>query len=515
MAWNSLLTTAHVAGIYRLTSLLMASGTFSNSTQTLSASQRSACPRTSHAWVREIRRMLMLRTGLLMLYVLTMLAGCGGGGGGGSASPSAGSGSAGIASDAAPLPALSAVALEVPPALADGTFTSPHTLRVPPGYGIRLYARVPGARFLARAPNGDLLVSNPGAGTITLLRASADGPPQSIPFASGLDHPHDMVFHVIGGTMWLYVAESTRVTRSAYNDGDNQREAATTVVAGLPDASLPELRGAYSHMLKNIALGPDDTLYVSIGSSCNVCLSDTTSDPVRGAIYRYDADGGHQALVARGLRNAEGLDFLPATGALWVTVNSRDDQPYPYDADINGDGRSDLGQVVPSFVDTHPPDLFTAITPGADYGWPTCDPTPNDAMAALSFAPDFDVNPLGAVRDCASARAPDKGLPAHAAPLGFSFLQASDVAAPLRNGAVIAEHGCWDCTTLLAGYRVSFIPFDAAGRAGSETDLVTGFVTDPVAKSVWGRPVDVIPDGAGGLFISDDLAGAVYQLHPA
>lgn len=469
---------------------------------------------SSHGPARAIRHVALRLARLVLLCVLTMLAGCGGGGGGTTSSP-AGSGSAGIASGAAPVPALSAVALEVSPSLADGTFASPHTLRVPSGYGIRLYARVPGARFLAKAPNGDLLVSNPGAGTITLLRASADGPPQAIPFASGMDHPHDMVFHVIGGTMWLYVAESTRVTRSAYNDGDNQRQSATTVVAGLPDASLPELRGAYSHMLKNIALGPDDTLYVSIGSSCNACLSDTTSDPVRGAIYRYDADGGNQALVARGLRNAEGLDFLPANGALWATVNSRDDQPYPYDADINGDGRSDLGHVVPSFVDTHPPDLFTSITAGADYGWPTCDPTPNDAMAALAFAPDFDVNPLGVVRDCASARAPDKGLPAHAAPLGFSFLQASDVAAPLRNGAVIAEHGCWDCTTLLAGYRVSFIPFDAGGRAGTETDLVTGFVTDPVAKSVWGRPVDVIPDGAGGLFISDDLAGAVYQLHPA
>ena len=40
-------------------------------------------------------------------------------------------------------------------------------------------------------------------------------------------------------------------------------------VTGLPDSSTPELHGSYAHELKNIALGSDDGLYVSIASSCN------------------------------------------------------------------------------------------------------------------------------------------------------------------------------------------------------------------------------------------------------
>ncbi|HVK94484.1 MAG TPA: sugar dehydrogenase, partial [Noviherbaspirillum sp.] len=88
------------------------------------------------------------------------------------------------------------------------------------------------------------------------------------------------------------------------------------------------------------------------------------------------------------------------------------------------------------------------------------------------------------------------------------------VAAAYRQGAVVAQHGCWNCTRLSAGYKLSFFPFDAAGNAGAEIDVVTGFVTDPDARQVWGRPVDAIADSSGNLLISDDYAGAIYQLYP-
>lgn len=282
----------------------------------------------------------------------------------------------------------------------------------------------------------------------------------------------------------------------------------------MPTAGLPELKGAYSHVLKNIALSPDDKLYVSIASSCNACIGDTQSDPLRGAIYRYDADGGNRELVAQGLRNAEGMDFLPGSNTLWVTVNGRDQILYPFDDDFDGGGQSDLGKLVQKYVDANPPDLFTHVESGADYGWPFCNPIPDSAMTNMAFAPDFEMNPGGTTKDCSKAHVADKGIPAHSAPLGFSFLQHSAVPSPYRQGAVIAEHGCWNCSALNAGYKVSFVPFDAAGNAGTETDLVTGFVIDPAAGSLWGRPVDVIADAQGNLLISDDLAGAIYQLHP-
>ena len=368
---------------------------------------------------------------------------------------------------------------------------------------------------MALAPNGDVLVSVPSAGKIVRLHENGSDPAQLSDFATGLTNPHDMVFHAIDGQTYLYVAESNRITRSVYRNGDTQRGDSEVVVDNLPDDSTPELRGRYGHQLKNIALGPDHKLYVSIASTCNACTEDTTSDPVRGAIYQYGADGKDGRLFARGIRNAEGLDFIPGTNNLWMAVNGRDEIRFPFDADFDGDGKSDLGAIIDRYVDDHPPEPFTLVRDGANYGWPFCDQVPNDSMSELEAIPDFEFNRNGANLDCSSVARVSKGIQAHAAPLGLSFLHSSNVPAAYRKGAAIALHGCWNCTSLRAGYKVVFFPFDDAGNAGNQIDLVTGFVTDPDARALWGRPVDVIADAGGNLLISDDYAGAVYQLFPA
>ncbi|MGH8810065.1 MAG: PQQ-dependent sugar dehydrogenase, partial [Noviherbaspirillum sp.] len=388
------------------------------------------------------------------------------------------------------------------------------TLLVPPGFGIRVWARVPQARFMARAPNGDILVSLPEAGKIVLLRERANDVPQAIDYATGLRRPHDMVFHHIGDIVYLYVAESHRVTRSVYQNGESASGNRETVVAGLPDDSTPGLQGTYGHKLKNIALSPDDKLYVSIASACDACIVDTVSDPVRGAIYQYSADGKEGRLFARGLRNAEGLDFIPGTNTLWVAVNGRDNIRFPLDADFDGDQQNDLGKFIPAYVDVNPTEIFTAVRDGGNYGWPFCHPTANASMSNLDMLPDAEWNRHGTVVDCAGVDRPSKAIPAHSAPLGFSFLHTSNIPPAYRRGAAVAQHGCWNCTSLRAGYKVSYFPFDEAGNAGAEIDLVAGFVTDPVARIAWGRPVDTIADANGGLLISDDFAGAIYQLYP-
>ena len=404
--------------------------------------------------------------------------------------------------------------LEVPDALRDPPFDSERNLTVPPGFGIRLWARVQRARFMAVAPNGDVLVSVPSEGKIVLLRERPNNVPQAFDYATGLRNPHDMVFHRIGDTTYLYVAESHRVSRSIYRGDETARNASEAVVDNLPDDSTPELQGTYGHQLKNIALSPDNKLYVSIASTCNVCIEDTTSDPVRGAIYQYSADGRERRLFARGLRNAEGLAFLPGTNTLWAAVNSRDDIRVPVDADVDGDQLNDLGKRIPSYIDQNPAELFTAVRDGGHYGWPFCNPAPNPAMSMLDLLPDHEMNRNNSVFNCAGVDRSSKGLRAHSAPLGFSFLHASTLPAAYRQGAAVAQHGCWNCTRLDAGYKVSFIPFDGAGNAGTEMDLVSGFVTDPDRREVWGRPVDAVPDARGNLLVSDDYAGAIYQLYP-
>ena len=94
---------------------------------------------------------------------------------------------------------------------------------------------------------------------------------------------------------------------------------------GAPDgnpavfAELPSSTPAV-HTSRTIGFGPDGRLYVSIGSSCDVCIE---ADPRRTTIQVYDAEGKGRPF-ATGLRNANGFDWDPATGRLWAGDNGQD-----------------------------------------------------------------------------------------------------------------------------------------------------------------------------------------------
>jgi len=386
-------------------------------------------------------------------------------------------------------------------------FDVPRSLTVPDGFSISVFARVPGARFLAVTPEGNLLVSNPGAGKISLVRPGAGGgDPTVSDWVSGLRKPHDLVFHSVGGTLWLYVSESNGVRRYAWNGGA-KAPSGEIVVSGLPDSSTPELHGAYGHELKNIALDSQDRLFVSIASSCNVCAGDAQADPVRGAIYLYDATGGNRRLYARGLRNAEGLAFFPGTDDLWVAVNDRDNLPYPFQ-----DATNQYGKVVPAYVDNHPPDELIHLRDGGNYGWPFCNPDPDtgSGLFDMPFDRDYDTNRDGSAADCSRMDRVTLGIQAHSAALGLLFLEGTSFPSPWNSGAAIALHGSWNRTSP-TGDKVILVPFVSGGQQpSSAVDLVTGWTS--ADGSYWGRPVDVAVDASGGLLISDDASGTIYRL---
>ena len=411
-----------------------------------------------------------------------------------------------LSAPAAPPGAMIRTRVSVPDALKQGTFSTDRYLNIPPGFRISLFALVSGARFMAVAPNGDILVSQPGSGQVTLLRSATNGGvPQSFTFASGLQAPHDMVFYTAGGITYLYITEKNQINRYAYVSGDTAAHDRQVIIKNLPNSSTPELRGAYAHELKNIALGSDGHLYVSIGSSCNVCADDTVSDPVRGAIYQYNADGTGGRLFARGLRNAEGVRFLPGTNTLWVAVNNRDQLPYPFQ-----DSTGNYGQLFWGYVDNHPPDLFTAVRDGGNYGWPFCDSNPDQGFDRMPFDPDFDTNRDAHV-DCGKMDVPSKGIQAHSAPLGLLFLHDTSFAQVYREGAVIPLHGSWD-RSHKTGYKMAYFPWNSSTQLpGGQIDFITGWLDD-ASQNAWGRPVAAVVDKTGGLLISDDAAGAIYEL---
>jgi glucose/arabinose dehydrogenase len=383
-------------------------------------------------------------------------------------------------------------------------FDVAHTLSIPTGWSAEVWARVPSARFALWTPV-ELIPSG----------GSTAGPPRQRVLLSGLTMPQGMVFDTLNGVRVLYIAQSNQIDRYPWRPGGTLGPR-TVVVADLPDTGPPN---EDTHRLKSLAIGADHTIYVSVGSVSNAKAPDPHQFPPRATILSFGPDGSHLRVFARGVRNGEGLAFAP-DGSLWTAVNERDEVTYPFHRAFGGLSEA-FGQLVRSYVNEHPPDEIARLTPGRNLGWPFCNPDPDEEpgqpelglhYANLGFVADAVTNPGESVLACAKLAPLQRGLPAHSAPLGLTFLEGSKVALPLSGGAVLATHGSWDRTPPRAP-AVLWLPWDAAGHTlGEPVTLIGGF---QLASGVrWGRPVDAVPGPEGALYVTDDLAGAVYRIGP-
>ena len=390
-------------------------------------------------------------------------------------------------------------------------FDETRRLQVPPRWTVTVWARVPGARLLAWAPDDRLLVSRPKSGDIVeLIPGQDDAAPTQRTLVSGLNQPHGLAFT---GTT-LYVAESDQVDGFTYAAGTVSSK--RIVVDRLPDAKSPELGGAYAHALKSVAIGTDGALYLSIGSTGNVSAEDRDAKPERGAILRVPPGGGKPAVFARGVRNGTGLAVDP-DGGVWTAVNNRDNIEYPYPGDYDGDGRSDRGQVTQAYVNDHPLEPLARLKPGRDLGWPYCNPDPDLKAGARNsplsytrrrFVPDIQTNPGGTKLDCSALPPVEQGMPAHSAPLGLSFATSPGLPGAYGPGALIGIHGSWNRNPPRAP-EVSFFAWHD-GTLGPQQTLVTGFQDRDGSR--WGRPVMAVQGPDRALYVSDDLAGAIYRV---
>ncbi len=334
---------------------------------------------------------------------------------------------------------------------------SPH---LPPGFTAEVYASglsVP--RFITFGPDGVLYVTESGGGRVTALPMDpATGKAaRHVTVASGLQSPNSAAFE--GNT--LYVGEISSVTRLTVDSsmhGSNQRR----IITDLPSGG--------NHITRTVLIGPDGKLYVSIGSSCNVC---DETDPHRAAVWVYNPDGSDGYRYAYGLRNAVGMAINPVTQEIWVTNMGRD---------LMGDNT--------------PPDTIYSLRAGANYGWPRC-------HAGNIIDPD-----MGKPGDCNGVEQPLVRIQAHSAPLGLAFYSASAFPASYR-GLFVAYHGSWN-RSVPTGYKVVYIPLDGQGHvAGPPQDFATGWLHN---GSMSGRPVGLAVGPDGALYLSDDAAGLIYRI---
>jgi glucose/arabinose dehydrogenase len=196
------------------------------------------------------------------------------------------------------------------------------------------YNAIPGPRGLVYSPAG-LIVSSPGEGSVyRLIDSDHDGRAEDhLTIVDQLNKPTGLAIH----NTWLYIAETDAVGRIAYNPLSGATQ-------GSYQRIIHDLPSGGNHWRRVIHFGPDNWLYLAIGSSCNVCIEE---DPRRATIMRFHADGSGGEIVATGLRNSAGFDWAPWNNQLYATDN----------------GRDWLG-------DDEPPDELNHITHGSFYGWP-------------------------------------------------------------------------------------------------------------------------------------------------
>ena len=213
------------------------------------------------------------------------------------------------------------------------------------------------------------------------------------------------------------------------------------------------------------------------------------------------------------MRNGTGLAVDP-DGGVWTAVNNRDNVAYPYDRDYDGDGSNDYGKVMTSYVNEHPLEPLAKLTPGRDLGWPYCNPDPDViplgdpsttfAYANRKFVRDVQTNADGSKLNCDTLAPVEQGLGAHSAPLGLSFSRGID---GLGAGALVGVHGSWDRTPPRAP-EVAFFPY-SGGDLGNQETLVTGWQSSSGKR--WGRAVAAVQGPDGAIYVSDDVANAVYR----
>jgi glucose/arabinose dehydrogenase len=387
---------------------------------------------------------------------------------------------------------LAEVTVQVPDDLAAVPFDEPRKALVPKGWTMSVWARVPKPRLMAWAPDGDLLVSVPSAGQVIRLQPTGGGPQLQL-LIGGMYQPHGLAF--AGST--LYIAESDQIDAFDYADGKATRP--RTAAGGLPDTQSPDLGGAYAHALKSVAVGPDGAVYFSIGSTGNVSPDDRTATPQRATIMRIPPGGGPFQPFATGVRNGTGLAIAP-DGTVWTAVNNRDNVEVP-------DQGASFGQVVPEYVNDHPPESVAKLTQGRELGWPYCNP--DGGPANLALVRDVQTNPDGSKLDCAVLPPIEQSLSAHSAPLGLSFVDGV-LPAPYDHGALVGVHGSWNRQPPRAP-AVSFFPWRNGGL-GDQQSLVGGF--QAADGSRWGTPVAAVAGPDGAVYITDDGADAIYRLAP-
>ncbi len=357
------------------------------------------------------------------------------------------------------LTTLHPVQIEVTEKYQNNTFNTPRTVNLPEGFKINIFAAGMNApRSLDTDDAGNIYVTDKGTGEVLLFvdNDKDNVADEEIVIDTGLRNIHGIDWYNNN----LYVGEEHQIL--VYNNirADGQYDSKEVLVAGLPSGA--------GHNTRTVKVGSDNKLYVSVGSSCNVC---DETDERRAAIVTYNLDGSGEEIFARGLRNTVGFTFI--SDKLWGVDNGRD-----------------------LIGDNIPPEELNLIEKGKHYGWPYC-----HGQGVVS--PEYPDH----VSFCENETAfPVVEMTAHSAPLGITPLP---LGSDWTTGehVLIAYHGSWN-RTVPTGYKLVLVDISTEPKVVG--DFATGWLQNN--GEAWGRPVDVKFIDGNTLLVTDDRAGVIYAI---
>ena len=337
---------------------------------------------------------------------------------------------------------------------------------VPQGFISRYYARLPFKQptVITFGPDDALYALSVEGDVAKVTDTDGDGFAETITpvytdTANQLEHAVGMAFH--DGT--LYVSDGGRISTLTDSDGDGTLDTVTPIVTGLPNQLYT------FHSNNGIAFGPDDKVYIGIGST-------TDHGPLQveheASILRMNPDGSDLETFATGFRNPYDLVFSPQ-GDLFTADNSPDaiaaDLPYL------------------------PPEEVDHVQQGKNYGFPTVFGFP---------PPGSDVAP------------PVVDLFTSSASSGITY-QDSNTFPPDYRGLFLAQFGTGadypNASGVHTGRQVVYISLTPDGH-GSFTGTWKPFAIFRSDLEVSYTPIDVTVGPDGALYIAEWSSATVFRV---
>ena len=350
------------------------------------------------------------------------------------------------------------------PAKVEATDERIQSLKIPEGFTIQKFADQLGKpRMLAVTEDGKVYVTDREQGVIYLLEdADKDGRAEKKQVVLNKENVHGVAIH--RNELYYVTVKEVYKAPIEQNGALGEEE---TIINDLPDGG--------QHPNRTLYFGPDDKLYVTVGSTCNAC---DETNPENATIVQTNPDGSGRKVYAKGLRNTIGIDWHPTTGEM-----------YGLDHGIDWLGN------------TEQKEELNIIKADANYGWPYIYA---DGKKNIADEPKEGYEAFKA-----KTTLPVMLLEAHSAPMNLLFYTGNQFPEEYQQHAFATLHGSWNRETPV-GYKVVSIQFEN-NKPTKYVNFLSGFLVEG-GKQQFGRVVGLAQYTDGSLLISDDENGIIYRI---